>query len=72
MLEAACFEFHLEHFTELAGVKAENSKVRGLPFLGYSLPEVDRIWLWVHYIKIPIYTIFYLLKGDYRLGGLVV
>ena len=28
------------------------------------LPEVDRIWLWVFYNKIPIYPIFYLLKGD--------
>ena len=26
---------------------------------------VDRIWLWVYYNKIPIYPIFYLLKGDY-------
>ena len=25
-----------------------------------SPPEVDRIWLWV-----PMYPIFYLLKGDY-------
>ena len=34
---------------------------------GYSPPKVDRIWLWVHYEKIPIYPIFYLLKGDYIL-----
>ena len=35
----------------------------------YSPPEVGRIWLWVDYNKIPIYPIFYLLKGDYmRLG----
>ena len=32
----------------------------------YSPPEVDRIWLRVHYNKIPIYPIFYLLQGDYR------
>ena len=25
-------------------------------------------WLGVHYSKIPIYPIFYLLKGEYRLG----
>ena len=25
----------------------------------------DRIWLWVYYNKIPIYPIFYPLKGDY-------
>ena len=28
-------------------------------------PKVDGIWLWVYYNKIPIYHIFYLLKGDY-------
>ena len=28
-------------------------------------PKVDRVWLWVYYEKIPIYPIFYLLKGDY-------
>ena len=33
--------------------------------LGYSPPEVDRIWLLVYYNKIPIYPIFYLVKGDY-------
>ena len=32
----------------------------------YSPPEVDRILLWVYYTKIPIYTIFYLPKGNYR------
>ena len=31
-----------------------------------NLPQVDRIWLWVHYNKIPIYPIFYLLQGDYK------
>ena len=34
----------------------------------YSPPQVDRIWLWVYYNKIPIYSVFYLLKGDYRLA----
>ena len=29
----------------------------------YIPPYVDRIWLWVYYNKIPIYPIFYLLKG---------
>ena len=29
----------------------------------YSPPEVDRIWLWVYYNKIPLYPMFYLLKG---------
>ena len=33
----------------------------------YSPPEVDRIWLWVCHNKIPIYPIFYLLKGGYNL-----
>ena len=27
---------------------------------------VERIWLWVYSNKIPIHTIFYLLKGDCR------
>ena len=35
--------------------------IRGL---GYSRPEVDRIWLGVYYSMPPIYSIFYLLKGD--------
>ena len=39
-------------------------RVQGLRV--YSPPEVDRIGFWVHYSKIPIYPIFYLLKGDYR------
>ena len=25
---------------------------------------VDTIWLWIYYNRIPIYPIFYLLKGD--------
>ena len=32
----------------------------------YSPPSVDRIWLWVVHNKIPMYPIFYLLKGDYN------
>ena len=39
----------------------------------YSPLQVDRTpkyteygWLWVYYNKIPIYPMFYLLKGDYR------
>ena len=44
----------LEHFRHLFQITS------------YSPPEVDRKWLWVYYDKIPIYTIFYLLKGgDY-------
>ena len=35
----------------------------------YSPPQVDRIWLCVYYNKIPIYPIFYLLKGDYKSRG---
>ena len=31
---------------------------------GIRSPEADRIWLWVSYNKIPMYSIFYLLKGD--------
>ena len=37
----------------------------GLGLRVSSLPQVDRIWLWVYYNKIPIYPIFYLLQGDY-------
>ena len=32
-----------------------------------SPPQVDRIWLWVYYNKIPLYPIFYLHSGDYKL-----
>ena len=32
----------------------------------YSPPEADRIWLWAYFNKIPIYPVFYLLKGDYE------
>ena len=32
-------------------------------FRVYSPPEVDRIWLWAYYNKIPIYPIFYLPQG---------
>ena len=32
----------------------------------FSPPEVDRIWLWVYYNKIPLYPIFYLLEGDHK------
>ena len=28
-----------------------------------------RIWLWAHDYKITTYPIFYLLKGDYKRGG---
>ena len=41
-------------------------KVQGL---GLCPPLVDRIWLWVYYHKIPIYPIFYLLKGDHKSLG---
>ena len=34
---------------------------------GYSPLKVARIWLGVYYNKIPIYLIFYLLKGDYSM-----
>ena len=34
--------------------------------------ETDRIWLWVYYNKIPIYPIFYLLKGDHKALGFQV
>ena len=37
-----------------------------MPRNSYSPAEVSRIWLWVYYYKIPIYPIFYLLKGDYN------
>ena len=37
----------------------------GLGFRVYSPPEINTVWLWLYYKKIPIYPIFYLLKGDY-------
>ena len=40
--------------------------------LSYSTPSEDGIWLWVYYKKTPIYPIFYLLKGDYRVRSLGV
>ena len=43
-------------------------KVRGLAFraLRFIVSLSSRTWLLVYYNKIPIYTTFYLLKGDYR------
>ena len=34
----------------------------------YSPPQVDRIWLWIDYNRIPTYSIFYLLTGHYNQG----
>ena len=34
----------------------------------YRPPQVDRIWLWVYYNRIPIYITFYLPEGDYTLN----
>ena len=34
-----------------------------------SPPQADRIWLWVYYKQIPIYPIFYLLKGSINLSS---
>ena len=31
---------------------------------GCSPPYIDRIGLWVYYNEIPIYPMFYVLKGD--------
>ena len=28
------------------------------------------MWLWLYYNNIPVYPIFYLLKGDYKSSGL--
>ena len=36
---------------------------------GSGLTFEAKSWLWVYYIKLPIYPIFYLLKGDYDFGG---
>ena len=47
--------------------KKMETPVEGLKFRVYSRPQVDRIWLWVYFSKIPICPIFYLLKGDYNL-----
>ena len=46
-----------------------NLKLRNLQDDGYSLPEVDRIWVvWGSYSSIPK-AIFYLLKVDYILAA---
>ena len=37
----------------------------------YSPPLVGGIWLWVYYNKIPIYPIFFLLKGDCERPGIL-
>ena len=50
--------------------KSGRDKTWGLRITVYSPPEVDRIWLWVYYNKIPLYPIFYLLKGDCRILGM--
>ena len=48
---------------------ASTCLVLGLGCPGNYCPAlVDRIWLWVHYNKIPIYPVFYLLKRDYTLS----
>ena len=54
-----------------APAKPENCLPRRRPTLitssfAYSPPYVDRIRPWVSYNKIPIYSIVYLLKGDYN------
>ena len=36
-------------------------------FLRFYRPEVDRIEFWENQNKIPVYDIFYLLKGDYSI-----
>ena len=53
-------------------VEGEGSRA-GVHVYGQSLkvwacspPSVDRIWLRVYQNKIPIYPIFYLLRGDYN------
>ena len=43
---------------------------QNLKWKASSPTYVDRIGLWVYYSKIPIYTTFYLRKGDYKLRGL--
>ena len=40
--------------------------IKGLGFMVYSPPYVDRTWLWVVHNEIPIYPVFYVRKGDYR------
>ena len=46
------------------GLQGLGLRIWGLGFRG--------IWPWVRYNKIPIYPIFYLLKGDYKAEGLGV
>ena len=42
--------------------------VSGFGFLGF----INIVWLRVYYVKIPIYPILYLLKGDNRLNFTVI
>ena len=49
-------------FTEFRGLL--ESRIWNTAASSYSPPEVDRIWRWVYYNKIPIHPAFYLLKGD--------
>ena len=51
---------------QFAALDLVRHELRGLfPIIIVPL-KVDRIWLWVYFDTIPIYPIFYLLKGDYR------
>ena len=49
------------------GKETGNNHIKiGCIYWGYRHPEVDRYGLWVYYKEVPIYPIFYLLKGDSR------
>ena len=74
--------YHAKHpsslktnFTYFVGreIRARKGKVFATEGQGFLVrrivpPQVDRRWLWVCYNKIPLYLIFYLLKGDYMSG----
>ena len=49
----------------IQGVQVPKLEALILNPIPYSPPYVDRIWLWAYYNNIPLYPIFYLLKGDY-------
>ena len=59
----------LVEYRVILGLYRDNGKENGNYYLGFRVYGpllVDRLWLWVKFNKIPIYSIFYLLKGDYR------
>ena len=60
----ACSRFRVSVWVQNLGFRVLGFKVLESFFSGSV--GVDRRWLWVCFNKIPIYPIFYVLKGDYN------